>query len=324
MQALWLEDRTLRWRDDLAVPRPAAGEALIRVLRAGICNTDLEMVRGYHPFTGILGHEFVGLVEEGPRALMSQRVVGEINISCGTCPACERGQGTHCARREVLGIRGRHGAFAEYLTLPAVNLHPVAKEISIDAATFAEPLAAALQIQEQVSIVAADRVLVVGNGKLGQLIAQTLALTGCQLEIVGRRRQELPLPNSESMPVRLTADVTPGSFDVAVECTGNSEGFGVARRSLRPRGQLIMKSTYAGRMELDASDLVVDEITLVGSRCGPFAPALRLLAEGRVDVSPLIGSRYPLHRGLEALEEARQPGALKVLLEMGGTTGQEC
>jgi threonine dehydrogenase-like Zn-dependent dehydrogenase len=316
MKALWLEDRTLRFRDDLAVPQPAAGEALIRVLRAGICNTDLEMVGGYYPFAGVLGHEFVGVVEEGPQDLEGQRVVGEINVSCGACPACERGHRTHCETREILGIRGRNGAFAEYLTLPVINLHPVPREISTDAATFAEPLAAALRIQDQVSIAAEDRVLVVGSGKLGRLIAQTLALTGCQLQVVGRRRQEIPLPGAESLNVESVAAVPAASFDVAVECTGNSEGFEIARRALRPRGRLVMKSTYAGRLELDVSTLVVDEIQLVGSRCGSFPPALRLLAAGQVDVMPLIGSRFPLHRGLEAVNAARQPGALKVLLDV--------
>jgi len=320
MKALWLENHTLRFRDDLPVPQPAAGEALVRVLQAGICNTDLEMVRGYYPFTGVLGHEFVGLVEDGPRDLISQRVVGEINISCGTCPACARGHGTHCENRTVLGIKRRDGAFAEYLTLPSINLHPVPEDVSNDAATFVEPLAAALQIQEQVSFTPESRVLVVGAGKLGQLIAQTLVSTGCRLQLVGRRQQEVPLPNAQTMRVGLATAAPPDWFDIAVECTGNPEGFEIARRALRPRGVLVMKSTYTGSLALDASALVVDEITLVGSRCGPFAPALRLLAEKRVNVEPLIGARYPLPEGLPAFEQARQPGALKVLLEIGDNT----
>lgn len=320
MKALWLEDRTLSFRDDLPVPHPTGGEALVRVLQAGICNTDLEMVRGYYPFAGVLGHEFVGVVEEGPRDLIGRRVVGEINISCGTCDTCVRGHGTHCENREVLGIKGRDGAFADYLTLPSINLHPVTDGLSDDAATFVEPLAAALQIQEQVSIPPESRVLVVGAGKLGQLIAQTLVLTGCRLHLVGRRQQEVPLPNGESIRVELATAVPLGGFDIAIECTGNQEGFEIARRALRPRGVLIMKSTYAGRLEIDASSLVVDEITLIGSRCGPFAPALRLLAEKLVDPKPLIGARYPLAAGLRALEKAQEPGAHKVLLEIDTTT----
>jgi len=300
---------------------PSPGESLIRVLQAGVCNTDLEMVRGYYPFTGILGHEFVGIVAEGPRELTGQRVVGEINVSCDTCRACRRGHATHCENRTVLGIKGRNGAFAEYLTLPTANLHPVPDDISTDAATFVEPLAAALQIQEQVSITPGDRVLVVGSGKLGQLIAQILALTGCRLQVVGRRRQELRLPTSEHITVGLAKEMPLGVFDLVVECTGNADGFEIARRALRPRGTLVMKSTYAGRLELDVSALVVDEITLIGSRCGPFAPALRLLAERRIEVEPLIGARYPLRQGLQALDQARQPGGLKVLLEIADTTG---
>lgn len=320
MKALWLEDRTLHFRDDLPVPQPAVGEALIRVLQAGICNTDLEMVRGYRPFTGVLGHEFVGIVEDRPIELSGRRVVGEINISCGTCSACERGHPTHCDNRTVLGIRGRNGAFAEYLTLPTRNLHLVPDDVDTDAATFVEPLAAALRIQEKVSISTADRVLIVGTGKLGRLIAQTLALTGCRLQVVGRRRHELQLPVAEHIVVELASEIPPRSFDIAVECTGNPEGFEIARRSLRPRGQLVLKSTYAGRLELDVAALVVDEITLIGSRCGPFAWGLRLLEEKRIDVESLIGARYPLNEGLLALEMAGKPGALKVLLEIGTAT----
>lgn len=316
MKALWLENRTLRFRDDLPVPRPAAGEALVRVLQAGICNTDLEMVRGYYPFTGVLGHEFVGVVEEGPANIVDQRVVGEINIACGNCPACHRGHRTHCETRQVLGLKGRNGAFAEYLTLPTANLHSVPESISTEAATFVEPLAAALRIQEQVAIGPDSRVLVVGNGKLGRLIAQTMALADCRLQIVGRRRQGLTLSDSKSIEVELSDDVPPASFDVVIECTGHTTGFDVARRAVRPRGQLVLKSTYAGQLELDISALVVDEISLVGSRCGPFAPALRLLAAGQIEVSPLIDARFPLRQGLEAMERARQPGSLKVMLEI--------
>ena len=186
MLALWLEDRRLRLRDDVPIPEPPAGEALVRVVRAGICNTDIELTRGYYPFTGIPGHEFVGIVERGPAALVGGRVVGEINAVCGACTACTAGQRTHCERRTVLGIVRRHGAFAQYLTLPVENLHLVPDSVATDAAVFTEPLAAALEIQEQVAIGPRDRVLVVGDGKLGQVVAQTLALTGCALTVVGR------------------------------------------------------------------------------------------------------------------------------------------
>lgn len=317
MKALWLEDRALRFRDDLPMPQAAPNEALIRVLTAGICNTDLEMVRGYYPFTGVLGHEFVGVVEEGIQDLIGRRVVGEINITCTVCEPCLRGHGTHCEKRTVLGIRGRDGVFAEYVTLPTSNLHPVPDTISIEAATFVEPLAAALEIQQQVAIGAEDRVLVVGHGKLGQLIAQTLALTGCSLTIVGRRRQVLTIPGVGDVSVIVAHDLSDRSFNVAVECTGNPEGFEIARRALRPRGTLVMKSTYAGLLEIDAAALVVDELTILGSRCGPFPAALDLLADNRVQVDSLIDGRYPLEEGPSAMEHARQPGTGKVLLEIG-------
>jgi len=317
MRAIWLEGRKIRLRDDVPVPEPPPGEALVRVHQAGICNTDLELVRGYYPYAGILGHEFVGTVQQGPEPLRGRRVVGEINAVCGRCSACRAGRRTHCERRTVLGIVGRHGAFADYLTLPVENLHAVPDDVSTDAATFTEPLAAALEIQEQVSIGPRDRVLVVGDGKLGQLVAQTLALTGCALLVVGRHDAKLSLLAARGIETGRADRAPRGEFDVAVECTGNPEGFAVAQRAVRPRGTVVLKSTYAGALALDASAVVVQELTLVGSRCGPFAPALRLLVEGRVAVEPLIHARYPLAEALTAFEHAQRPGVLKVLLDVG-------
>ena len=288
----------------------------MRVLRAGICNTDLELIKGYYPYTGIIGHEFVGIVEQGPKQLINQRVVGEINAACGNCRFCRCGQPTHCENRTVLGIVNRNGAFAEYLSLPIENLHLVPENVSTAAATFTEPIAAALEIQQQIQISKDDRVLVVGDGKLGQLIAQTLALTGCELLVVGRHEDKLINLAGKGIKTGLADSVTNRYFDISVDCTGNPEGFNIARRALRPRGTLILKSTYAGNLSLDASSLVVDEITLIGSRCGPFVPALELLATGKVDVQYLIDSSYPLSQGLEAFEKAKTKGVLKVLLEM--------
>ncbi len=191
MKGLWLENNQLQLRTNIPIPEPLPGEALVRVLRAGICNTDLELIKGYYPYTGIIGHEFVGVVEQGPKQLINQRVVGEINAACGDCRFCRRGQPTHCENRTVLGIVNRHGAFAEYLSLPIENLHLVPENVSTAAATFTEPIAAALEIQQQIQICKDDRVLVVGDGKLGQLIAQTLALTGCELLVVGRHKDKL-------------------------------------------------------------------------------------------------------------------------------------
>ncbi len=314
MRAIWLEGRSIRLRDDVPIPEAPPGEALVRVHQAGICNTDLELVRGYYPYKGILGHEFVGTVQQGPEPLRGRRVVGEINAVCGRCDACRAGRRTHCERRTVLGIVGRHGAFADYLTLPVENLHVVPDEVSTDAATFAEPLAAALEIQEQVPLHPGDRVLVVGDGKLGQLVAQTLSLAPCDLLVAGRHPGKLALLARRGIRTGGPETMAPGGFDVVVECTGNPDGLRVALSAARPRGTVVLKSTYAGAVTLEASTVVVNELTLVGSRCGPFAPALRLLAERRVDVEPLIQARYPLREGLAAFEHAARPGVLKVVL----------
>lgn len=317
MKAVWLESGRLGLRTDVPMPEPPPGEALVRVVAAGICNTDLELVRGYYPYTGTLGHEFVGVVE-GNSPLAGRRVVGEINAVCGDCRACREGRRTHCERRTVLGIVRRDGAFAEYLVLPEENLHRVPDEVPTDVAVFTEPLAAALEVQEQVAISSGTSVLVVGDGKLGQLVAQTVALTGCELRVIGRHASKLALLAARGIRSTPESSVAPGSFDMAVECTGEASGFELAQRALRPRGSLILKSTYAGRLTLDASGVVVNELTLIGSRCGPFPKALSLLAAHAVDVSPLIHARYPLERALEAMERARAPGVLKVLLEMSG------
>ncbi|NJM76184.1 MAG: alcohol dehydrogenase catalytic domain-containing protein [Acaryochloridaceae cyanobacterium RU_4_10] len=323
MKGLWLADRQLQLRRDLPIPEPIAGEARVRVLQAGICNTDLELLRGYYPYAGVLGHEFVGVVDRGPEHLIGQRVVGEINATCGQCRFCLSDNSTHCENRTVLGIVNRDGAFADYLCLPEKNLYLVPETVSTDAATFTEPLAAALEIQQQVQLHGGDRVLVIGDGKLGQLVAQTLALTGCDLLAVGRHSEKLANLEARGIRTGFADAVQDRTFDVSVECTGNPEGFAIALRALRPRSTLVLKSTYAGKLSIDASALVVDEITLVGSRCGPFPEALKLLAENKVDVSPLIQARYPLSEGLKAFAHAQRKGVLKVLLAMGDENAQQ-
>lgn len=316
MKAIWLEGGHLRLRHSVPIPEPPPGEVLVRVISAGICNTDVELARGYYPYAGVLGHEFVGVVEGGAPGLQGRRVVGEINAVCGACVACRAGRRSHCERRTVLGIVNRNGAFAEYLALPGINLHRVPDSVSNDAAVFVEPLAAALQIQEQVPITAETRVLVVGDGKLGQLVAQTLALTGCRLRVVGRYGPKLKLLSARGIESIPGDDITAGGFDVAVECTGNHLGFGAALKSLRPRGTLVMKSTYADTLTFNASTIVVNELTVVGSRCGPFAKALDLLAQGAVDVVPMVQARYPLERALDAFDHAQRPGTLKLLFDV--------
>ena len=315
MRCLWLENRELQLRRNQPKPEAAGGEALVRVVLSGICNTDIELTRGYYPYAGIPGHEFVGVVEEGPAALRGKRVVGEINAVCHQCEPCRAARTSHCERRTVLGIINRNGAFAEYLTLPVENLHPVPDALSDEQAVFTEPLAAALEIQQQVAIAPSDRVLVVGDGKLGQLVARTLATTGCRLAVVGRHRDKLQLLEAAGIRTISADEVEPRAFDVAVECSGNADGFALARRGVRARGTLVMKSTYAGELTLNASSLVVDEITLVGSRCGPFRPALQMLASGTIDPRPLIHARYALADAIAAFTHAERPGTLKVIVD---------
>jgi threonine dehydrogenase-like Zn-dependent dehydrogenase len=323
MLCVWLENRALdvRWVDP--PQRASENEVIVKVIRAGICNTDLELTRGYYPYKGILGHEFVGIVTDGPDSFINKRVVGEINVTCLSkgitppCSLCASGNSSHCSTRSVVGIVNHHGALAEYVSIPVYNIYPLPDSISTDHATFIEPLAAALEIQEQISISPSDRVLVVGDGKLGQLISQTLHLTGCHLFILGHHEEKLRhlvkrgISTGTSLP-----DDQLDSFDITVECTGNTSGFSDALRYVRPRGTLILKSTYASTLNIDASRIVVNEITLLGSRCGPFDKAIALLERGEVDVSYLIEAKYPLRDGLLAFAHAEKKGSLKVLLEM--------
>ena len=317
MRGLWLEDRVLRLREDIPLPQPPAGEALVRVLVAGVCNTDLELVRGYYTSAGVPGHEFVGRVEAARSApeWVGRRVVGEINAACGDCATCRAGRRTHCERRTVLGIVGRDGAFATHLTLPVRNLHAVPEELPDERAVFTEPTAAALEIQEQVSVSGTDRVVVVGAGKLGHLVAQTLATTGASLLVVGRSQRPLELLAARGLRTGGAEAIEERRADLVVECTGSPEGLELARRAVRPRGTIVLKSTYHGKAAIDMARFVVDEITLVGSRCGPFAPALERLARGAVDPSPLVEARYPLAQAALAFEHAARPGTLKVLVD---------
>jgi threonine dehydrogenase-like Zn-dependent dehydrogenase len=316
MQALWLENNLLDLRT-VALPA-AADEALIRVRQAGICGTDLELVRGYYPYNGIPGHEFVGEVVSVPAgqnaSWLGARVVGEINAVCGACEQCLGGRPTHCEKRSVLGISQRNGVFAEYMTLPLANLQRVPDCVPDEMAVFTEPLAAALEIQQQVQIHPSDRVLLVGAGRLGQLIAQTLALTGADLRVLARHPLQKKILTERGIKLIDEQDIQPWRWDVVVEATGSPAGFDVARRAIRPRGTFVLKSTYKGELSLNLSGLVVDEITLVGSRCGPFAPALRLMEQKLVDPGVLIAAQYTLNEGVRAFEEAAQTGMLKVLV----------
>ncbi|MBF0143726.1 MAG: alcohol dehydrogenase catalytic domain-containing protein [Magnetococcales bacterium] len=304
------------------LPRPTAGEVLIRVTLAGICRTDIEITRGYGEFSGILGHEFVGVVESAPvPEWVGRRVVGEINVPCGRCATCRAGDGIHCRARTVLGIVGRDGALAQYCALPLANLHPLPDEISDRQAVFVEPLAAALAIAQRHHLRPQDRVAVVGAGKLGLLVARVLVLSGCDLTVVGRHQRGLA--ELAGLGIQVTQDggsLPFAAFDVVVDCSGSTSGFALARELVRPRGLLVLKSTVAAGEALNATALAVDEVTVSGSRCGPFAPALRLLARRLVEVEPLVEAVFPIADGLAAFRRAADPGALKVLVEPLGAS----
>ncbi|MBN1994662.1 MAG: alcohol dehydrogenase catalytic domain-containing protein [Anaerolineae bacterium] len=318
MRALYF-DQTLQYRADMPEPEPPPGEALIRTRLAGICNTDLEIMRGYMGFQGVMGHEFVGEVIRAADApeLIGQRVVGEINAYCRECDTCRRGDPTHCPRRTTLGIDRRNGTFADYFTLPTHLLYPLPDSLPDEWAVFTEPLAAACEITERCHVRPTDRVVVLGDGKLGLLIAQVLQLTGCDLLVVGRYPNKLTILEKRGIRTQTTDDKLEPGADIVVEATGNAAGFAAARQLVRPRGKLILKSTYHGDLSLNMSMVVVDEIELLGSRCGPFAPALRLLEQKLVDVESLIHDTFPLDEAVAAFERAAAPGVLKVLLSTG-------
>jgi threonine dehydrogenase-like Zn-dependent dehydrogenase len=314
MKALWLEENKTSLRD---VTQPnKSNEALIKIRKAGICSTDLELVKGYYPYTGILGHEFVGeVIEAEDISWIGQRVVGEINAVCNQCEQCLNGRRTHCENRTVLGIVNRDGTFAEYTQLPIANLHRVPDSVPDEMAVFTEPLAAALEIQQQIQIKPTDRVLLVGAGRLGQLIAQTLALTGCDLRVVARHAQQQNLMKARGIRVITEEEVKPWRWDIVVEATGAPSGFSLARQAIRPRGTLVLKSTYNGEINVNFSSIVVDEVKIIGSRCGPFEPALRLMEARQVDPTVLIANEFKLEDALKAFERAAETGVLKVLIE---------
>ncbi len=314
MNALWLEDNKISLRE---IPRPQKpDEALIKIRRAGICSTDLELVKGYYPYTGVIGHEFVGeVLEAEDPSWIGQRVVGDINVVCGQCEQCRNSRPTHCEKRTVLGIVNRDGTFAEYTTLPVANLHRVPDSVPDEMAVFTEPLAAALEIQDQVQVRPTDRVLLVGAGRLGQLIAQTLALTGCDLHVLARHAHQQNLLKGRRIRIITEEEIQPWRWDIVVEATGSPDGFSLARKAIRPRGTLVLKSTYKGDMSANFSSIVVDEINLVGSRCGPFEPALRLMEARQVDPTVLIAAEFKLGEALKAFERAAETGVLKVLVE---------
>ncbi len=297
MKALHFDSRRADVRS-VAMPRAKAGFALIRVIVSGICSTDLQLLAGYYGFRGIPGHEFVGRVE-GPASSpwLGKRVVGEINLACRKCEWCRQGLGRHCPKRRVLGIIGHPGAHAEWITLPEANLHEPPAEISDQEALFTEPLAAACEILDQIKAGPGTRAAVLGPGKLGRLIHQVLTAAGAETKLLGRRDR-----------------AAKASFDLVVEATGSPDGIPRALELVRPRGTIVWKSTHHGPAKFDAAPVVVNEITVVGSRCGRFEPALDLLRRRNVSVQPLIAAEFPLDKAARAVKEAAKAGVLKVIL----------
>lgn len=318
MKALRFIGGDLRLED---IGRPALpGESVVRVVKSGICNTDLEIVRGYAGFSGTIGHEFVGIVEESPDAphLVGKRVVGEINAGCGVCGLCRAGDPRHCPERTVLGILGRDGAHAEFLSLPSRNLIEVPESVSDEQAIFTEPLAAAFGITERVAIGPEARVAVIGDGKLGILCALSLALESRRVTLIGKHPEKMSIAARRGIESLLPAVAAKLAkrFDVVVEASGSESGFALAADIVRARGTIVLKSTFAGRTSLEFWRIVVDEISVVGSRCGRFRPALELMAARRIDPTDLICDEFRLADGVEAMRRASEKGALKVMLSM--------
>ncbi|MGE5326585.1 MAG: MDR/zinc-dependent alcohol dehydrogenase-like family protein [Deltaproteobacteria bacterium] len=315
MKALYF-DGQLALRE-VDAPRPARDEALIEIIYAGLCGTDREILKGYSQFRGIPGHEFVGRVAEcAQKEWLGKRVVGEINISCGECEFCLWGLGRHCPRRTVMGIVNRNGAFAEYVTLPTVNLHEVPREISDEEAVFVEPVAAAAEILEQMPLSHVRRIAVLGDGRLGLLVAQVLRQAGGQVTVIGKHASKLEVARSWELNVASAADgvISAASFSMVVDATGSPSGLTEALRLVEPRGTVVMKSTFREPAQFDTAKLVVDEITLLGSRCGNFAKAIELMRKRRIETKPLVSKKFPLEEGLKAFESLNDPTCLKVLL----------
>jgi alcohol dehydrogenase len=316
MRAIYFDQR-LSYREAYADPVPGEREALVKVQLAGICATDIQITRGYMNFRGVLGHEFVGSVVHGSRNWRGKRVVSEINVVCRRCDMCQAGLATHCRKRTVLGIDGHDGCFADFVNVPEVNLHEVPASISDEEAVFVEPLAAAYQVVKQCKFEPRTSAAVVGSGKLGLLVAQVLATTGCRLVVIGRNPHTLTFCDRKRIQAVSVDQLVPRrDQDVVVECSGAPRGLGIALEMVRPRGTIVLKSTYAGGGQIDLAPAVIHEVTILGSRCGPFAEAINALVRRQIDVSSMITRSFRIDRGLEAFEAAQAPEVIKVLLKI--------
>ena len=299
-------------------PTTRRGDVLIQVLKAGVCTTDLEVAKGYMGFKGVMGHEFVGRVVKGPRAMQGRRVVAEINCVCGKCDMCQSGLSAHCRNRTTLGIDGHDGCFAELIVVPQRNCHLVPDTVSDEEAVFVEPLAAAYQVLRQLPVESHMKIVVLGAGRLGNLVAQVLGQANCKLEVLDVDPERLTFCEKKGIQARPLADVTArADRDVVVDCTGASAGLATAMKLVRPRGTIVLKSTVADPEPVDLSPLVVSEVTVLGSRCGPFADALRALARKQVDVLGMVTRRFTINKALDALRLAADSGQLKVIIDVG-------
>lgn len=310
-------NKELIYRDNYPSPEPGEGEALIRVTHAGICNTDLEIIKGYMNFTGVPGHEFVGVVESPlSEELCGRRVTGEINLSCGDCHYCRNNMRNHCAERSVLGIHNKDGVFAEYITLPVRNLHLIPDSVSDEEAVFTEPLAAAYEILEQVNITSDDSVCILGDGKLGLLVGQVLSFTGCRLILLGKHEKKLTVFEKKGIRTGYADNMKEREFDIVVDCSGSQAGTDTALSIVRPGGRVILKTTLADRRSVDLNSVVIHELTLTGSRCGPFPPAIKAIEDGKVDVTCLVSGLFCLEDGVKAFDYASRKDVLKVIIKV--------
>jgi len=310
-------NKELIYRDDYPKPEPMNGEALIRVTHAGICNTDLEIMKGYMNFTGIPGHEFVGVVESSvSEELNGRRVTGEINLACGDCHYCRNNMRNHCTERSVLGIYNKDGVFAEFITLPVSNLHFIPDSVSDQEAVFTEPLAAAYEILEQVNITSDDSVCIIGDGKLGLLVGQVLSLTGCRLILLGKHENKLTVIKSKGIRTGYAKNIKEREFDIVIDCSGSQTGTDTALNIVKPGGKIILKTTLAEKRSVDLNSVVIHELTLTGSRCGPFLPAIKAIEDGKVDVTCLVSGLFSLEDGVKAFNYASRKDVLKVIIKV--------
>jgi len=315
MKALYF-DKELKLLDNVSIPRKP-DEALIRITMAGVCNTDLEIIKGYMGFKGILGHEFIGIVEESNnKDFIGKRVCGEINCPCGNCYFCKNNMPTHCPNRTVLGIFNRDGVFCEYTTLPEKNLYVLEDYIEDEVAVFVEPIAAAYEILEQISIKPTDNIIILGDGKLGLLIAKVISLFTKNLLVVGKHENKLNILKNTGINTKLLDQIDNLTANIIIESTGSPQGISLALNTVCPRGTIVLKTTIADNFNINLSKAVINEINIIGSRCGPFKPAIKALKNNLIDVKPLITEIFDFDNAIEAVKKAQQKDSLKVLLRL--------